>query len=122
MGRVRYNPEQCKHSHYLHYGSGMPVFRGEVRQVGFGLGSLLASLARTVLPVLKPVAKSFAKSALKTGGHILSDVVSGKENFKTSTKKRISQALDEQLAGNPTPKKRRKVKKGKVSRKHKDIL
>ena len=42
MGRVPYNPEACARTHMMHYGSGLPVFRGEFRQYGHGLGSLLA--------------------------------------------------------------------------------
>jgi hypothetical protein len=97
MGRVPYDAERCAKSHHLHYGSGLPVFRGEFRQYGSGLASLLARAARTVLPVLAPIAKSLAKTALNTGGLIMSDVISGKDNFKSSAKKRVSKAITDKL-------------------------
>ena len=127
MGRVKNNPEQCKHSHYLHYGSGMPVFKGETRQIGYGLGSILGGLARTVLPVLKPVAKNLVKSALKTPARILGDVITGRNSIKTSTRKRVAQALKESIdersrTEQPRTKRRKKVKKQRKSKKFKDIL
>ena len=39
-------------------------------------------LARHVLPILAPMAKTVAKTALKTGGHIMSDVISGERQFE----------------------------------------
>ena len=96
MGRVAYDPAQCARTHRIHYGSGMPVFRGEYRQKGFGLGSLLAGLARTVLPIITPIAKKLAKSAFHTGQQILGDVVSGQDTLKASARKRIGDALRQQ--------------------------
>jgi hypothetical protein len=98
MGRVAYDPTQCARTHRIHYGSGMPVFRGEYRQNGFGLGSLLAGLARTVLPIITPIAKKFAKVAFSTGKDILGDVVSGKDTMKASARKRIREAVSKQLS------------------------
>ncbi len=109
MGRVPYDPAKCAGGHRLHYGSGMPVFRGEINQGGYGLGSLLSGLARSVLPIISPIAKTIAKSVLRTGGHILSDVVSGKQSFKSSAKKRIVDAIQQHVE---TPvRKQRKRKK-----------
>lgn len=98
MGRVPYDPSKCKDIHLVHYGSGLPVFRGEFRQQGNGLGSLLAGVARTILPIVSPIAKSLAKSVLSTGldtgRRIASDVISGRETLKSSARKRISRAID----------------------------
>lgn len=82
----------------MHYGSGMPVFRGEFRQRGYGLSNLLASMARTVLPVLQPVLKSFAKSALKTGGKVAADVLSGRDTLKSSARKRIASEIESRVS------------------------
>jgi len=97
MGRIPYDRERCARAHIMHYGSGLPVFKGQFRQYGRGLGSMLAGVARTVLPIIAPVVKSFAKKALKTSGHILSDVISGQDNLKSSARKRISQAITDQV-------------------------
>jgi hypothetical protein len=98
MGRVQIDPEKCKEIHHVHYGSGLPVFKGEFRQQGYGLGGLLSGLARTVLPIIAPIAKSLAKTVLSTGldtgRRIASDVISGKDTLKSSAKKRISAAID----------------------------
>lgn len=107
MGRVHYDPVSCAKSHRLHYGSGMPVFRGEIRHTGYGIGGLLSGLARTVLPILTPIFKNVAKTAIRSGGQILSDVVSGKESFKSSAKKRIADAIDDHLS-RPRPRRRRR--------------
>ena len=93
MGRVAYDPAQCARTHRIHYGSGMPVFRGEYRQSGYGLGSLLAGLARTVLPIIAPIAKKLARSAFHTGSQILGDVASGRDTLKASARRRIGDAF-----------------------------
>ena len=119
MGRIRYDPVQCAESHRLHYGSGIPVFRGEQRQVGYGLRSLIGNIVRGALPVLKPVAKHLARSALTTGRHILSDVLSGRDDLKSSARKRVAEAI----GGSPREpaSKRRKKKPRRIARKA-DIL
>ncbi len=64
MGRIAYDPSTCAQNHMLHYGSGYPVFKGELRQDGYGLGSMLSGIARSILPVLKPLGKKIISSAL----------------------------------------------------------
>lgn len=115
MGRVKCDPDACARTHKLHYGTGMPVFKGEIRHTGYGLGSLLSGLARTVLPVISPIAKTLAKSALRTGGHILSDVVSGRESLKSSARKRIADTIEEHVNPSSSKKRRRKKNKEKIS-------
>ncbi len=97
MGRVPSDYGRCAKTHRLHYGSGLDVFRGEYRQNGYGLGSLLSGLARSVIPVLTPIAKSLAKTTLETGANIASDVISGRDTLKSAARKRISGAIDTQL-------------------------
>ena len=74
MCRVRVDRDSCAHDHFLHYGSGLPVFKGDIRQDGFGLGTILGSLLGQAVPDLKPMVISIEKTALKTGGRVLSDV------------------------------------------------
>jgi hypothetical protein len=61
---------------------------------------------------LAPIAKTFAKTALRTGGHVIGDVLSGKDSLKSSAKKRISQAVVDQLT-TKKPKRRRRNKSTK---------
>lgn len=111
MVRVKCDLERCAHAHRLHYGNGMPVFRGDIKHVGYGIGGLLSGLARSVLPVIAPIAKNLGKSVLRTGGHILSDVLRGQETLQSSARKRIAKAIDDELdETTTTPKKRRRVR------------
>ena len=63
MGRVKVDRDSCIHNHALHYSSGLPVFRGEIRQDGFGIGNLLGSLLRQDIPILKAMVKSLAHTS-----------------------------------------------------------
>ena len=79
-------------------GNGMPVFIGSAwqcghGQVGYGLGGLFKSLARTVMPMVKSGAKTLGKIALNTGANVLGDVLSGK-NVKEFAKSRINEAAN----------------------------
>lgn len=77
MGRTQYDPVLCRANHNLHYGSGFPVFRGEIRQDGYGLGGIFSGLARGMMSAAKPIAKmaitslkkapKLAMSSLRTG-------------------------------------------------------
>ena len=97
MGRVKVDRDSCIHNHALHYGSGLPVFRGEIRQDSFGIGNLLGSLIRQAIPVLKPMVKSLACTSLKTGGWVLSDVVDSKKSCKDAVKDRFIESVDNTL-------------------------
>ena len=66
----------------LQRGGNVPFYRGPVLQRGYGLGSILKSVARSVMPSLKEI----GKSALTTGLEVLQDVAKG-ENIKSAAKK-----------------------------------
>ena len=124
------DPYTCAHNHRLHYGSGLPVFRGDVRQDGWGLGGLIGGLIRQAVPILKPIVKSFAKTALKTGTRVLSDVVRNDVPLKDAVKGRFFETVDEVLGDDETPSiepvrrrsKRRRRRIGTNKRRRVDIL
>ena len=70
----------------LQRGGNVPFYRGPVLQIGYGLGSIFKSVARSVMPSLKEI----GKSALTTGLEVLQDVAKG-ENIKTAAKKRLKE-------------------------------
>lgn len=79
------------------YGSGsFPVYRGQSRQYGYGLGSIFKTALRTIVPILKPLAKVGLQSAKQVakdqGLSALRDIVSGK-NVKQVLKSRSKMAL-----------------------------
>ena len=129
MGKVKVDRNQCEHSHYLHYGSGLPVFRGDAHQRGYGIGNVISGLFRSALPVITPMlkagAKSLAKTAFSTGRNVLSDVISDRRTLEDSLKKRVSEALHVAEPSQPSqlPKKRRKpmIRRSKP-RKRRDIF
>ena len=93
MVKIKYHKD-CR-IHKVHYGSGMPIFRGELHQRGYGLGGLISGLIRsTAVPLLKSTAKKVGKMALKTGSNILSDVLDNK-SFADSIKTRMGETLQE---------------------------
>lgn len=120
MGRIKCDKERCAKAHRLHYGSGLPVFKGETHQMGYGLGSLLSGLARTVLPVIAPIAKRLGKTALETGSHILGDVISGRDNIKSSARKRIADAIEDHFE--PDKKRLKKSRKIRHNKRRRDIF
>ena len=100
MVRVQVDHDSCHRNHRLHYGSGLPVFRGDLRQEGYGLGGILGGLFRQAIPILKPVMKTIGKAALRTGGRVLSDVVRGKKPIKDAMKDRFLETVDEAIGDN----------------------
>ena len=79
-------------------GHGMSVFRGSAwqkghGQMGYGLGGLFCSVARTVMPMVKSGAKALGNIALKAGANVLGDVASGK-NLKAAIKNRGKDAAN----------------------------
>ena len=72
MVRERIDRALCADHHKTHYGSGMPVFQGDIRQDGYGLGALLMRFAA---PLLKPIVRTVGKDLITGGGKILSSVV-----------------------------------------------
>ena len=79
-------------------GHGMSVFRGSPwqlghGQMGYGLGGLFRSVARTVMPMVKSGAKAFGNIALNSGANFIGDVLAGK-NVKEAAKARTREAAD----------------------------
>jgi hypothetical protein len=72
-------------------GKGLNVYRGANYQKGHGIGSFLGGLFRTVLPLLKSGAKAVGREALRTGAHVLGDIVEQRP-VKESFKNRINEA------------------------------
>ena len=68
-------------------GSGLPVFAGVRSQRGHGL---LSGLARMVIPLIKQGGKTLIKEGVRTGAHILGDVMSG-QNLQTAARQRVKQ-------------------------------
>ena len=80
-------------------GHGMTVFRGSPwqlghGQMGYGLGGLFRSVARTVMPMVKSGAKALGNIALNSGANFIGDVLAGK-NVKEAAKARTREAADE---------------------------
>lgn len=74
-------------------GSGMTYFAGSSSQKGYGLGSYLGGLFRSViLPFLSRGARAVGQEAMRAGSHILADAASGSQPFKTSVKRHASAA------------------------------
>ena len=79
-------------------GHGMTVFRGSPwqlghGQMGYGLGGLFRSVARTVMPMVKSGAKALGNIALNSGANFIGDVLAGK-NVKEAAKARTREAAD----------------------------
>jgi hypothetical protein len=99
------NPEGYK-NHYLKLeGGGLPYFQGYITQKGFGLGNILAGVARSVIPlikkharpILKKGAKSIGRQVAKSGTAFLKDVIIEKKHPKKSLRKRASETLHDVL-------------------------
>lgn len=93
-------------------GGGLPYFAGARYQTGSGLGSVLASIGRTLLPLVKSGAKTLGKHALKSGVTLAGDVIQGK-NFKKSAVKRTKELGVGFFNDLTTSKKRKKSKRVK---------
>ena len=73
---------------YQRGSGGIPIFRAEPLQRGYGLGGLFRGLYRSVKPTLKKGLATIGKRALKAGADILEDVVVNKTPIKQAVKKR----------------------------------
>lgn len=93
--RTPYVPDSRAYLH--HYGAGLPTFRGDLFQDGYGLGNFFGSLVRKVVPVFKkyvaPTLKNAGKTLLKSGTEALTDVLSGEKDIKTAFEERGRQGL-----------------------------
>jgi hypothetical protein len=112
--RITYVPpsEKAWQTYYLQTGSG---YRGLPYQRGYGLGSVLGSLFRSILPVGKKVLKTVGKQALVTGAQIASDALAGrnvgeaaKEHARSGAGRLIHKAVKHIKP--PTAKKRKRRK------------
>lgn len=119
-------------------GAGMPYFAGASTQRGYGLGSFLGGLFRSVvLPSLSRGARTVGQEALRAGSHILADVASGAQPFKSSLKRHATEAgenlvsrISSDMRGNgikrAKPTRRvhsgRVVRRQRISPKYSDIL
>ena len=79
-------------------GRGMSVFRGSPwqmghGQMGYGLGGLFRSVARSVMPLVKSGAKALGNIALNSGVNFASDVLTGK-NVKQAAKARALEGFN----------------------------
>ena len=61
--------------------------------MGYGLGGLFRSVARTVMPMVKSGAKALGNIALNSGANFIGDVLAGK-NVKEAAKARTREAAD----------------------------
>lgn len=109
--------KKCYIQHYVNQsGSGLPYFSGSLVQEGYGLGNLLAGVARSVLPILgktlKPIVKKTAKSlgrkVVKSGADFLQDVVIHKKPVKKSLRKRSSEAMNDIIHASLKSKRKKK--------------
>lgn len=69
----------------------IPVYRGQPRQVGYGLGSMFKRMASNILPLIKPIVKSglhtLKTEGVKQGLGAVQDIMSG-QNIKHVLKNR----------------------------------
>ena len=80
--------KQRRRKYQRGYGAGIPTFRAEPLQLGYGLGGLFRGLYRSISPSLKKALATVGKHALKTGADILEDVVVNKTPIKQAVKNR----------------------------------
>ena len=67
-------------------------YAGAPYQKGYGIGSWLGGLFRTVLPLLRSGAAAVGREAARAGSHVLADVAVG-DNFGESLNKHAVEAL-----------------------------
>lgn len=96
-------------------GAGHNFYVGAPHQKGYGIGGFLGGLFRSVVPYLKEGAQMAAKEAVRAGGHILMDTVSG-ETLSSSAKRHAAQArtnlinqVRQKMVGNGAIKRKRKA-------------
>lgn len=114
-----------EHYYVSQAGHGMPVFAGGVSQRGHGLGSIFASIGRSVLPLLKSGVSRIGREVVQSGARFAGDVLAGHSprsaaikrtreagrSLLTSAQRSFAQPPGERV------KKRRKVEKRKKQRK-----
>lgn len=97
-------PREIYYNYYKNQrgNGGYPVFRGSLRQKGYGVGNLISKAVRFVTPYIKKAltseitkqgAKYLGKEAIGTGKDLWKDVVVDKKKLKTSIKERGKQRI-----------------------------
>ena len=87
-------PYECCTQRYTEHhqtGSGLPHYRGQLYQKGYGLGGFFRNLFHSAIPLFTKGLKTVGKEAFRTGTLIASDVLSG-EKFKSAAKQRTKEA------------------------------
>lgn len=98
MGRRPYTCDPGTYNrHYCNQaGGGGEYFKGHLVQKGFG--NILGALIRRAVPLVKhiiksPIGKAIGKQALKSGKHLLGDLVVRRKPLKTAVKRRAKEAV-----------------------------
>lgn len=66
-------------------------YSGAQFQKGYGIGSWLGGLFRSILPVIKQGAAVVGREAARAGSHVLADVASG-DNLRSSVHRHMGEA------------------------------
>ena len=126
MPFLPYIHEKSKSSYDKYYsqtGDGIAnVFQGSQIQKGYGLGSMLTSLAKSAIPLLKRGAVALGKTALQTGVNLANDGLNGK-NMSNAARDRFSQFGSDlfsnlQASHNQGQRKRKQSQRNNKKRKH----
>lgn len=73
-------------------GGGTQFYAGSSYQKGYGIGSFLGGLFRSVLPLLRSGAAAVGREAARAGAHVLADVAAG-DPIGDSVQNHAGQAL-----------------------------
>lgn len=92
---VKHTPEDIYTYYYLNQaGSGFSnVYSGPVYQKGYGIGSFLGGLFRSLLPLLKNGTSVLGSELLKTGANIITDITHN-EDPQNVIKRRGKETID----------------------------
>lgn len=74
--------------YYLDQAGNGGIYQGSSFQKGYGIGSFLSGLFRSVLPLLKRSGAVISRELVKSGENILSDLGNDNTNFKSVMKNR----------------------------------
>lgn len=85
-------PQNQLTNYYVTQAGGGQFYVGLSHQKGYGIGSWLGGLFRSVFPLLRSGATAVGKEAIRAGGHILADVARG-QNLKSSAKAHAREAV-----------------------------
>jgi hypothetical protein len=79
--------------YYSHQaGSGYNVHRGSPYQEGYGIGSFLGGLFRSVLPLIKQGAKTVGKELLHAGINVAGDIIDNNKPIEEAVQARWQEA------------------------------